>query len=99
MIKKSYELFLGEYEKIYPCTTETEPCSSKKNTPSMSYLRKKTHNDGKVTPTLSSKIQTRKTVSSCSAHDKLLLLSQTFKAFQADLSMTLKLKTISSDNP
>jgi hypothetical protein len=58
-----------------------------------------TMNDGKKnTLTLSARSQTRKSVSTGCAQEKLLALSQTFKAFQADL-MTFKLKTISSDNP
>ena len=56
-------------------------------------------NDGKKNVlTLSTRSQTRKSVSMGCAQEKLVALSQTFKAFQADL-MTLKLKTISYDNP
>jgi hypothetical protein len=84
---------------VYSINTETEP-SSRKCTPSLGIFRKMTMNEGKKAVfTQSARCQTRKSVSTGCAQEKLLVLSQTFKAFQADLSMTLKLKTISSDNP
>jgi hypothetical protein len=96
IIKKSCDFYLTEYDKVHPRSNEIILTSKKSNIPSATFLKKFSINDKKSHP-LSIKSQ-RKTTSNSSAQEKLLLLSQTFKAFQTELSATLKLKTISSDN-